>query len=156
MKGEVIGVNTMGIEKGDLNFAIPIDYASRWIKKYTALSFSSIPVLNQDQFRETAVTEQDPTVEQPSTVSQNVHLMGRTVREATLDPAQSVIFAIDENQSTIFAYRYADNKVLGESTAFSTPQESFCMQMVRSMSSSAMLITVHTALKSSRRTDRCT
>ncbi|MCL6658797.1 stalk domain-containing protein [Paenibacillus amylolyticus] len=121
MKGEVIGVNTMGIEKGDLNFAIPIDYASRWIKKYTALSFSSIPVLNQDQFRETAVTEQDPTVEQPSTVSQNVHLMGRTVREATLDPAQSVIFAIDENQSTIFAYRYADNKVLGESTAFSTP-----------------------------------
>ncbi|WP_145317529.1 stalk domain-containing protein [Paenibacillus xylanexedens] len=121
MKGEVIGVNTMGIEKGDLNFAIPIDYASSWIKKYTALSFSSIPVLNQDQFRETAPTEQDPTVDESQTASPSVHLLGRTVRETVLGPDQSVIFAIDENKSTIFAYRFSDNKVVVESSAFKTP-----------------------------------
>ncbi|WP_336760020.1 stalk domain-containing protein [Paenibacillus sp. USHLN196] len=121
MKGEVIGVNTMGIEKGDLNFAIPINYASSWIKKYTALSFSSIPVLNQDQFRETAPTEQDPTVDESQTASPSVHLLGRTVRETVLGPDQSVIFAIDENKSTIFAYRFSDNKVVVESSAFKTP-----------------------------------
>lgn len=46
-KGEVIGVTTSGIEHGNLNFAIPVDYAITWIYEYKTMSFSKIKVLTK-------------------------------------------------------------------------------------------------------------
>lgn len=46
-KGEVIGVTTSGIDQGNLNFAIPIDYASAWIYQFKTMSFSKIKVLTK-------------------------------------------------------------------------------------------------------------
>ncbi|CAM2974418.1 trypsin-like peptidase domain-containing protein [Paenibacillus sediminis] len=68
IKGEVIGINTMGEDKGNLNFAVPIDYASAWIAKYKAMNFSSIKVLNQDLFRENKTVDEAPATQDGTTV----------------------------------------------------------------------------------------
>jgi serine protease Do len=66
IKGEVIGINTMGADQGNLNFSVPIDYAKNWIVKYKTMPFTKIPVLNQDPFREKQDAAPTPAP-QPST-----------------------------------------------------------------------------------------
>lgn len=71
-KGEVIGVTTSGADYGNLNFAVPIEYAKPWIAKYKTMSFSKIRVLNQDKFRETqSDVDEDSGVSEGSTESSN-------------------------------------------------------------------------------------
>lgn len=123
-KGEVIGVTSSSLDEGNLNFAVPIDYAKSWIGKYNSMTFSKIAVLNQDQFREpssgsgtdTSVPNPDPPVVIPAG---NVSVLNEVIQEAITDPSKQVIYAIDDSESTIISYDLTEKKVIKTSTSFS-------------------------------------
>ncbi|MGM0882224.1 MAG: stalk domain-containing protein [Bacillota bacterium] len=136
--GEVIGINTMGAEQGNLNFSVPIEYAGSWISVYSKKSFANIQVLNQDQFREQEPTEPEqqpdeatapptPTepIEEPSTIpvtpEESIHPLPFIVREAVVDPAKPVVYAVNESESKIVAYNYSENKSTAVSEIFNRP-----------------------------------
>ena len=138
--GEVIGINTMGAEQGSLNFSVPIEYAGSWISVYSKKSFANIQVLNQDQFREQEPTEPEqqpdevtepptPTepTEEPSTIpvtpEENVHSLPFIVREAVVDPAKPIVYAVNESESRIVAYNYSENKSTAVSEIFNRPPQ---------------------------------
>lgn len=55
MKGEVVGVTTMGVQDGaSLNFAEPIDEAKALVGSLKSVDFAKIPVLDQSLFQEPA------------------------------------------------------------------------------------------------------
>ncbi|WP_422661213.1 stalk domain-containing protein [Paenibacillus sp. EC2-1] len=114
-KGAVIGVTLSGLEEGNLNFAVPIDYSKSWISKYNSMTFSNISLLNQDQFREDK--PQPPTV----TPDGNVNVLDEVVQQAVTDPSKQVIYAIDDRESTIFSYDITQKKVVKISYSFDKP-----------------------------------
>lgn len=125
-KGEVIGVTSSGLEEGNLNFAVPIDYAISWISKYNSMTFSKISVLNQDQFREpsngsgtgTPENKPEPPVITPGG---NVKVLDEIIQEAITHPSKEVIYAIDDSESTIILYDLTQKKVIKTSVPFNKP-----------------------------------
>ncbi|WP_160034942.1 stalk domain-containing protein [Paenibacillus sp. An7] len=124
-KGEVIGVTSSSIDEGNLNFAVPIDYAKSWISKYNSAAFSKITVLNQDQFREpsngsgTVTPEETPKPPAVTPPTENVSVLNEVIQEAVTDPSRPVVYAIDDTESTIVSYDLAKKKVTKISTSFS-------------------------------------
>ena len=123
-KGEVIGVTSSSIDEGNLNFAVPIDYAKFWISKYNSMTFSKIAVLNQDQFQEpTSGSGTDTPEETPKppvvTPTGNVSVLNEVIQEAVTDPSRPVVYAIDDSESTIVSYDLIEKKVTKTSTSFS-------------------------------------
>ncbi|RKP47866.1 hypothetical protein D7Z26_21870 [Cohnella endophytica] len=135
MKGEVIGVTSSGVEEGgNLNFAVPIDFAKDAVKYYTSLPFASIPVMNQKQFEAKGNPEPgpspnpspepspSPSPSNPVTLpTEDVHVLSRSISAMAPDPSSSVVYMADDNQKKVIAYDYATNKEIAVSAAFDKP-----------------------------------
>ncbi|WP_211184704.1 stalk domain-containing protein [Paenibacillus lemnae] len=122
-KGEVIGVTSSGMDDGNLNFAVPIDYAKSWISKYNAMTFSKITVLNQDPFREPVIDSGNIKPEetpQPLVITPgaNVNVLNQVIQEAVAHPSKQVIYGIDDSESTIISYDHTQKKVVKTSVPF--------------------------------------
>lgn len=50
MFGDVIGVNSAGMETGNLNFAVSINHVQDWLKRISGAAFSSIPIIGKEQY----------------------------------------------------------------------------------------------------------
>ena len=58
-KGEVIGVNTLGSEQGNLNFAVSVEYAKNWVDYYKPVPFRGIPAFDEDFFSGPELPEEE-------------------------------------------------------------------------------------------------
>ncbi|WP_373231021.1 stalk domain-containing protein [Cohnella sp.] len=134
MKGEVVGVTSMGVEdSGNLNFATPIDLFKKWNAGNGSIPFANIAVLDQSQFEEpdnedgsspdpSESPAPSPAPESPSTLpSKNVHVLNRIVSEAELDPVKPIVYLSDDTQSQIVAYNYEEEKEVSVSSRFDKP-----------------------------------
>jgi S1-C subfamily serine protease len=52
--GDVIGINTSGLDVGNLNFAVSIDHINDWYKRISGLSFASIPLRGKENYTKDA------------------------------------------------------------------------------------------------------
>ena len=50
MVGDVIGINTSGLDAGNLNFAVSINHINDWYKRISGLPFSSIPTIGKENY----------------------------------------------------------------------------------------------------------
>ncbi|MDF2893074.1 MAG: trypsin-like serine protease with C-terminal domain [Clostridia bacterium] len=50
MYGDVIGINSAGLDTGNLNFAISINHAQDWLKRISGAAFASIPTIGKEQY----------------------------------------------------------------------------------------------------------
>ena len=50
MFGDVIGVNSAGMDTGNLNFAVSINHAQDWLKRISGAAFINIPIIGKEQY----------------------------------------------------------------------------------------------------------
>ena len=50
MFGDVIGVNSAGMDTGNLNFAVSINHVQDWFRRISGASFSNIHIIGREQF----------------------------------------------------------------------------------------------------------
>ncbi|MFC5470124.1 stalk domain-containing protein [Cohnella suwonensis] len=136
IKGEVIGVTSSGVEEsGNLNFAIPIDFAKEAVKYYASLPFTNIPVMDQHQFEAQVNTDPgtadpspspepslSPSVGNPVTLpTEDVHVLNRAISVMVPDPSSSIVYMADDTQKKVIAFDYASDKEIAVSAAFDKP-----------------------------------
>jgi YVTN family beta-propeller protein len=62
MYGDVIGINTSGLDAGNLNFAVSINHINDWYKRISGLSFASIPIIGRESFtKDSQITDSEIT-----------------------------------------------------------------------------------------------
>lgn len=54
MYGDVIGVNTSGLDTGNLNFAVSINHIYEWYNRISGLAFGSVPIMGKENYTKDA------------------------------------------------------------------------------------------------------
>ncbi|SEO83294.1 trypsin-like peptidase domain-containing protein [Paenibacillus sp. OV219] len=126
MKGEVVGITSMGIEdNGSLNFAVPIDDALSWVHNAKLTAFGYISLLKQSQFESgQAPPEEEPTPEPDNPIAvpaKNVHVLKRVISSEEPHPMQPIVYLADDASQQVVAYNYETEQEVAVSTRLERP-----------------------------------
>jgi hypothetical protein len=107
MWGYVVGVTSMGLESGNLNFAVAIDYLSPWLKELAAKSFESITVIpNPNEPYEPQTNNEDI-----ETISTEQIPLNFDVTDAVIHPTKPIIYITDSGNQKVYAVNYQTKQI---------------------------------------------
>lgn len=104
MQGYVVGINTLGYDLGNLNFALPIDIAIPAISNVNLKSHSSITVIPYNELPVTDdndVIEEDVGADSETPINESFLYLSDSIREAVIHPSQPIIYALNENKDVL-------------------------------------------------------
>jgi serine protease Do len=130
MRGEAIGVTTMGSDEGNLNFAVAMDHTHAWLNQFEGMDFAKIAV--SKKYLDTGVANpsdsETPSTTAPSstnTVLGNAdYLMDLNfqVTDSVMDTNKPVLYITDRVNQKLYSVNYKTKQI--QELSFNLPPES--------------------------------
>lgn len=131
-KGQVIGVTTMGLEEGNLNFAVAVDHAQSWINELKGKEFSKIAVIKKyiDSSLNTPTNPGGGNTPAPTAPSSSATLgsssyimdLNLQVTDSVMDTGKPIIYITDRVNKKLYSVNYETKEV--KQVSFSLAPES--------------------------------